>query len=112
MTQPTIVPVGAFLSFDNFNRRFKRVTYPSLASAAFVVYNMLRSTGDSIHENEVNHMQLYIGDSIKRLRRQKGITQETLAERMHVSTAAVSKWERNEALPDISMLLPCPRKCV
>ena len=106
MTQPTIVPVGAFSSFENFNHRFKRVTYPSLASAAFVVYNMLRSTGDSIHENEVNHMQLYIGDNIKRLRRQKGITQETLAERMHVSTAAVSRWERNEALPDISMLLP------
>ncbi len=51
-------------------------------------------------------MQLYIGNNIKRLRRQKGITQETLAERMHVSTAAVSKWERNEALPDISMVLP------
>lgn len=51
-------------------------------------------------------MQLYICDNIKRLRRQKGITQETLAERMHVSTAAVSKWERNEAIPDISMVLP------
>ncbi len=50
-------------------------------------------------------MQLYIGDNIKRLRRQKGITQETLAERMYVSTAAVSKWERNETLPDISMVL-------
>ncbi len=50
-------------------------------------------------------MQLYIGNHIKRLRRQKGITQETLAERMHVSTAAVSKWERNEALPDIGMVL-------
>ncbi len=51
-------------------------------------------------------MQLYIGDNIKRLRKQKGITQETLAERMNVSTAAVSKWERNETLPDISMVLP------
>ena len=51
-------------------------------------------------------MQLYIGDNIKRLRRQKGVTQETLAERMHVSAAAVSKWERNETLPDISMVLP------
>ena len=51
-------------------------------------------------------MQLYIGDNIKRLRRQKGITQEILAERMHVSIAAVSKWERNETLPDISMVLP------
>lgn len=51
-------------------------------------------------------MKLYIGENIKRIRKQKGITQETLAERMHVSAAAVSKWERNEALPDISMLLP------
>lgn len=51
-------------------------------------------------------MQLYIGENIKRLRRQKGITQETLAERMLVSAQAVSKWERNEALPDISMILP------
>lgn len=51
-------------------------------------------------------MQLYIGDNIKRLRKQKCITQETLAERMHVSAAAVSKWERNETLPDISMVLP------
>ena len=51
-------------------------------------------------------MQLYIGDTIKHLRKQKGITQETLAEYMHVSTAAVSKWERNETLPDISMVIP------
>nr|WP_300840624.1 helix-turn-helix transcriptional regulator [uncultured Acetatifactor sp.] len=38
-------------------------------------------------------MESYIGENIKRLRRQKDITQETLAERMHVSAAAVSKWE-------------------
>lgn len=51
-------------------------------------------------------MQLYIGENIKRLRREKGITQERLADHMHVSTAAVSKWERNETLPDISMVVP------
>lgn len=51
-------------------------------------------------------MQLYIGENIKRLRNQRGITQETLADRMHISAAAVSKWERNESLPDISMVLP------
>ena len=51
-------------------------------------------------------MQLYIGENIKRLRKQKGITQDTLAEHMHVSTAAVSKWERNESLPDISLVIP------
>lgn len=51
-------------------------------------------------------MQLYIGDNIKRLRKQRGITQETLADHMHISTAAVSKWERNDTLPDISMVIP------
>lgn len=45
-------------------------------------------------------MRLLIGENIKRLRTQKGITQEALAEHMHVSAAAVSKWERNETLPD------------
>lgn len=39
-------------------------------------------------------MNLYIGENIKRLRRERGITQETLAEYMNVSTPAVSKWER------------------
>jgi transcriptional regulator with XRE-family HTH domain len=51
-------------------------------------------------------MELYIGENIKRLRREKGITQETLADFMHVSAAAVSKWERGETFPDISMVIP------
>jgi len=51
-------------------------------------------------------MELYIGETIKRLRCQMGVTQETLAERMHISAAAVSKWERGETLPDISMVIP------
>lgn len=51
-------------------------------------------------------MKLLIGENIKRLRAQKGVTQEALAEYMHVSTAAVSKWERNESMPDITMVIP------
>lgn len=51
-------------------------------------------------------MDLFIGENIKRLRRERGLTQETLAERLHVSAAAVSKWERGESVPDIGMLLP------
>lgn len=51
-------------------------------------------------------MNLTIGETIKRLRRERGITQETLAERMNVSCPAVSKWERGETLPDITMILP------
>ncbi|MBP3911219.1 MAG: helix-turn-helix transcriptional regulator [Niameybacter sp.] len=51
-------------------------------------------------------MEIYIGSNIKRLRHQKNITQEKLAEHLGISTQAVSKWERNETYPDITMLLP------
>lgn len=51
-------------------------------------------------------MKIRIGTNIKRLRSDNGITQEQLAEAMNVSCAAVSKWERGETYPDISMLQP------
>lgn len=51
-------------------------------------------------------MNIYICENIKRLRREKNITQEKLADYLNVSTQAVSKWERNETLPDITMIVP------
>ena len=51
-------------------------------------------------------MKIRIGANIKRLRKEKGVTQEQLAEAMNVSCAAVSKWERGETYPDISLLQP------
>lgn len=45
-----------------------------------------------------------LGKTIKRLRACKGETQEQLAEKLHISCQAVSKWENNAALPDISLL--------
>ncbi|MCR5457143.1 MAG: helix-turn-helix domain-containing protein [Clostridiales bacterium] len=51
-------------------------------------------------------MKITIGQNIKRLRTEKGITQEQLAEAMNVSCAAVSKWERSETYPDITVLQP------
>ena len=44
-----------------------------------------------------------IGNKIRELRKQRGITQEQLAECIGVSFQAVSKWENNIALPDITM---------
>ena len=41
-----------------------------------------------------------IGDNIRLLRKPKGVTQEELAEAVHVSFQAVSKWE-NGGTPDI-----------
>jgi transcriptional regulator with XRE-family HTH domain len=51
-------------------------------------------------------MNLRINENIKRLRREKNITQEKLAEHLNVSIQAVSKWERGETFPDITMILP------
>ena len=45
-----------------------------------------------------------IGENIADLRKAKGITQRELGERTGVSFQAVSKWERGETLPDISVL--------
>lgn len=51
-------------------------------------------------------MELNIGLNIKRLRNEKGFTQEQLAERLNVSSAAVSKWEAKNSYPDITLLFP------
>ena len=52
-------------------------------------------------------MNKYVtGDVIRRLRENKKMTQEELAEKIHVSGKAVSKWETGKGLPDISLLEP------
>ena len=51
-------------------------------------------------------MEMTIGANIKRLRTAKNITQEQLSVAMNVTCAAVSKWERSETYPDITLLQP------
>ena len=46
------------------------------------------------------------GAFLARLRREKGLTQRELADRLYVSDKAVSKWERGLSLPDVSLLIP------
>lgn len=47
-----------------------------------------------------------IGENIRRLRRLHELTQETLADALNVTVPAVSKWERGECLPDVTMIVP------
>ena len=49
-------------------------------------------------------MEMTIGANIKRLCTAKNITQEQLSVAMNVTCAAVSKWERGETYPDITLL--------
>ncbi|MBP3392200.1 MAG: helix-turn-helix transcriptional regulator [Clostridia bacterium] len=51
-------------------------------------------------------MEMNIGKNIKRLRIAKNITQEQLSCAMNVTCAAVSKWERGETYPEITLLQP------
>ena len=50
-----------------------------------------------------------IGKRIQRLRRERSLTQEQLAAALGVTSAAVSKWETNAAIPDVAMLCPLAR---
>ncbi len=52
-------------------------------------------------------MDNYItGTTIKRLRENKGMTQDQLAQKIFVSNKTVSKWENGHGLPDISLMEP------
>ena len=45
-----------------------------------------------------------IGALISKLRKEKGMTQQELADKLKITDKAVSKWERGLACPDISIL--------
>ena len=47
-----------------------------------------------------------MGEVIRRLRKERDLTQEELAEQIGVTSQAVSKWENNTGLPDISQVIP------
>lgn len=49
-------------------------------------------------------MNLTIAENLKNLRLKKGVTQNDLAEFLGMSNQSVSKWERGEGFPDITLL--------
>ena len=46
-----------------------------------------------------------LADRIQQLRKQKGISQEELADRVGVSRQAVSKWESEQSVPDMDKII-------
>ena len=49
-------------------------------------------------------MKLNIGETIKRLRKEREITQEEFAEVLGVSCQSVSRWETDACYPDIELI--------
>ncbi len=47
-----------------------------------------------------------LGTIIRKLRREKDLTQEQLAEYLNISVSAVSQWESGKTSPDLSLLVP------
>ena len=45
-----------------------------------------------------------IGQKLRNLRRARGLTQDELAARLHVTRQALSRWERDDAQPSLEML--------
>lgn len=46
-----------------------------------------------------------LGNKLQQLRKQRGLSQETLAERLGVSRQAVSKWETGDSSPDLDKIM-------
>ncbi len=49
-------------------------------------------------------MDLLIGENIRRIRRERNLTQEEVAAHLGISFQSISKWERGDGYPDITML--------
>ena len=49
--------------------------------------------------------QIKIGQFLKRLRTEKSLTQEKLAELIGVSNRSVSRWENGNTMPDFDLLI-------
>ena len=50
-------------------------------------------------------MKETFGQRFSRLRKQRGLTQEELGEKVGLSGQAVSKWENDMSMPDVSLLV-------
>ena len=54
---------------------------------------------------DAEKLKLQVGSNIAAYRKQAGLTQAGLAEKLNYSDKAVSKWERGESMPDVTTLV-------
>ena len=78
----------------------------SIASGPFRPYTEPNEARAAARKNEGGHLmeELHMGLRIARYRKELGLTQEALAQRLGVTNQAVSKWEGDVCCPDIQLL--------
>ena len=71
----------------------------SLAFFSFIVYDFRKPEGvvEAV-------MKKTFGETLRRLRMEKGLTQQQLAEQLHVDRTSVTNWEIGRHMPDIAMI--------
>ena len=52
----------------------------------------------------MDELKNIIAENLQSLRRDAGMTQAALAEKLNYTDKAVSKWERGESVPDVAVL--------
>ena len=55
--------------------------------------------------NGGHHLNIPLGENIRRLRQENDLTQRALAHHLRVSVQAVSKWETGLSFPDVTLLV-------
>lgn len=64
----------------------------------------IKSWDNQIREEENRWIKLKLGNLCTDERKRKGYTQKQLSEKLEISDKTISKWERGNAFPEVSLL--------
>ena len=70
-----------------------------------VLYFLMDNRYEVFQGGRYNMNQIKIGEFLKELRKEKGLTQEQFAEQFNVSRRSVSRWETGNNMPDLDTLV-------
>ena len=70
-----------------------------------VLYFLMDNRYDVFQGGRYNMNQIKIGEFLKELRKEKGLTQEQFAEQFNVCRRSVSRWETGNNMPDLDTLV-------
>lgn len=65
------------------------------------MYNVIRKSIIYLWSKKMSH---FFSETIKKLRTDKGLSQQELADKMYVTRSTISRWESGHRLPDASMI--------